>query len=183
MADEPKIQRPNLRHLEHFLIGRKAWLNRPVWRARASSAGGGIAQRGTRGSACGDRGTGTCLLSPPAPAGDAQDQRAIRVGLLWIRTFPGANPSGALRASKCVPDTFVFGHAKTNSPGAEWDERRSPEGRRPGQDAGTGQPKAGPKGKLHGLALALPRQAGVQGRTPRTCGRSRKRSLTRGLHK
>jgi hypothetical protein len=46
-----------------------------------------------------------------------------------------------------------------------------------------GQPMAGPKGKPHGLALALPRPAGVQGRTPRTCGRSRRRSLTRGLHK
>ena len=50
------------RKREHFPISCTALLNRPVWRARASPAGGGTARRGTRGIACGDRGIGTCLL-------------------------------------------------------------------------------------------------------------------------
>jgi hypothetical protein len=71
-------------YLEHFLISCTALLNRPVGRARASPAWVGTARRGTRGIGCGDRGIGKCLLSPPTQAGDAQDQRAIRVPFLWV---------------------------------------------------------------------------------------------------
>jgi hypothetical protein len=114
-------------YLEHFLISSTALLNRPVWRARASRAGGGTARRGTRGIACGDRGIGTCLLSPPAPAGDAQDQRAIRVPA--DSHPPWCEPCG--RASRvqigsrpiCLWVT-LGGQAKTNSPGASLDSQR-----------------------------------------------------------
>src|SRR5690606_9355685 len=50
------------RKREDLPFSRRALLNRPVGRARASPAGGGTARRGTRGIACGDRGTPTCLL-------------------------------------------------------------------------------------------------------------------------
>jgi hypothetical protein len=75
------------RKREHFPISCTALLNRPVWRARASPAGGGTARRGTRGIACGDRGTPTCLLVSPRL--EPLDRRLCRQRMADLRSPAG----------------------------------------------------------------------------------------------
>jgi len=52
----------------------------------------------------------------------------------FTRALPGAGRAGALRACNFAPGKIVFARAKTNSPGANLDGRRPPEGQRPGTD-------------------------------------------------
>jgi|GEM_PF-2996746 len=59
----------------------------PVWRPRASEPWIGIAQRGTRGIACGDRGPGTALLSSPVRGETRRNQGAIRVAFSFVPFF------------------------------------------------------------------------------------------------
>ncbi len=107
-----------------------------------------------------------------------------------IRTFPGANPSGALRASKFVPDAFVFGQAKTNSPGAtippeaEWDEQRSPEGQRPVKDVvSLDSRRANPTGlpwRSRSKRVSREGHPGLVGAAPQgVCSETRPRGETR----
>lgn len=99
----------------------------PVRHARASQALALECPKGRVRKTRGDRGAGKLLLSPQRQS--EKRRKSMPLGrrffwLLWICACPGANPSGALRASKFVPDKFVFGQAKTNSPGASLDRRR-----------------------------------------------------------
>jgi hypothetical protein len=96
-----------------------------------------------------------------------------------IRTFPGANPAGALRASKSAPGRFVFrflifGPAKTNSPGAEWDEQRSPEGQTSGMGfANANRPRGETRFKFAGCRRQLPFRPYTSNENDLRAGKSR----------